>query len=151
MLLLLLLVGCLRAEVPYEVPVLPAGVIAKQLKTACERGAAQSKPLLVELGAEWCAGCIDLLRMEARAPLTGELHHWQRISVNVGQFDQHRGLIEAWGVEEIPHWALVFGADCSASADKWTPFRSRPVRVGSVLPKGLAEYLEAIRGLPKDG
>jgi thiol-disulfide isomerase/thioredoxin len=139
---LLLLTAC-QEPVPYEVLLLPEPMMAKRLQNACGRASEAGKPLLVEFSASWCPGCNALLQKEHREPLTLELAQWERVNVNVGQFDHHTGLMEAYGVKSIPHWTVVYGADCSKPAYEWEPARSRGAPSGNT--RSVTEHLEHIR------
>ena len=139
---LLLLTAC-QEPVPYEVPLLPEPMMAKRLQNACARASAAGKPLLVEFSASWCPSCNDLLQKEHREPLTAELAQWERVDVNVGQGNQHTALMTAYGVKSIPHWTVLFGADCSKPAYEWEPALSRVAPSGNT--RSVTEHLEVIR------
>lgn len=151
MLAIALLAGCSEAPPSvYDVPIRSSGEIVASLRAACEDSLDRSRPMLVEFSAAWCSDCQTLHRMKQRRVLERELSSWPKVVINVGMFDRHRELLEAFGVEAIAHWVVLSPRDCAPPAASWRRLAERTLEPASGPERGLsaaeiAEWLAAIR------
>jgi thiol:disulfide interchange protein len=114
------------AKSSYDVPIRTDEELRGLLQTTCERGKAESKPVLLDLGAAWCSDCQLLARMEQEEPLKSELSHFVQVSVNLGE-DAHEWLRTAFKIHGIARWIVFRPDDCQAAVESWKPLKSRVV------------------------
>ncbi len=105
------------AEAPYWVKRTDLELDAL-LTATCKEAEAAGKPVLLAFSAPWCGDCRKVRELEGEEPLKGELDHWAKVVVDVGRFDQHTPLREAFGVAGIAHWVALRPA-CSEPVAGW--------------------------------
>jgi thiol-disulfide isomerase/thioredoxin len=121
------------------------------LTQACEASQVSQAPILLEFSAPWCIDCRKLEALD-EASLAGEYERWERLRIDVGRFDRHEALREAFGVYAIAHWvALDPTQGCSSSAERWTRLKQSTIEIetGSLGPRtadDLVRWLQEARG-----
>lgn len=88
------------------------------LKEACTTATAESEPVLLAFSAPWCGDCKTVRTLEAISPLREELEGWTKVVVDVGRFDRHPELLEAFGVSSIAHW-VALQPNCGEPVTRW--------------------------------
>ncbi len=71
---------------------------------AIRRARLSGRPLLVVFGASWCQNCRELDGHLAHHDLRDDLERFERVRLDT---DRHGRLADRFGVEEIPHLAIV--------------------------------------------
>ncbi|MFK7897786.1 MAG: thioredoxin family protein [Myxococcota bacterium] len=137
-------------QTPYNTPLLSKSALRAQLNESCENATAHGQPILVEFSAPWCSDCQKLHAMKQASVLQSELAAWPFVTINVGQFDAHRGLLEAFEVEQIAHWAVLAPNDCDRPVEDWPRLAQRKLEPASgaergATPADLAHWLLAFR------
>ena len=120
-----------------------------ELKAACERAASREVLVLLEFSAEWCIDCKSVSAMKPM--IAKELYNWERVTANVGRFDRHEALREAFEVGGIVTWVALEPSDCSAPVPAWPRKRSgllEPAsgQAGPKTPADLEAWLRQARG-----
>lgn len=134
----------------YDTPIKTSAELGKELAAACDSSVAKGQPMLIEFSATWCGDCQKLSGMKKDAELAAELKGWDVVVINVGQFDQHTELLEAYRVNAIANWAVVAPADCGSPATGWALQAQRTLEPKSGAPVTsveLATWLRANRGI----
>jgi len=136
---------------PFGTPIRSAAEVATELTAACEVAVDRGTPMLLEFSAEWCSDCRLLDRMKRVPTLAKELASWPRVVVNVGRFDQHRELLEGFGVHSIARWVVLAPTSCTSSPAGWPRQAQRTLEPDSgadknVTPEELAVWLAGQRG-----
>ena len=164
MLSLLLLAACggdaVSAPAPTPSPSVPPEALRTQwversdveldaaLKAACERASARDALVLLEFSAEWCIDCKVVSRM--KPTLARELANWEWVTANVGRFDRHAALREAFAVGGIVTWVALEPSDCSAPVPAWPRKRAGLLEPasgsGPKTPRDLEAWLREARG-----
>ena len=114
------------------------------LTKTCEASIADKKPILLEFSAPWCADCKKLEHMEKQEDLMGEYANWHRVRVDVGRFDRHEALREAFGVYAIAHWTAMKPISCKEKAPSWPRLNSQlmELETGSGGPRTVADVVK---------
>ncbi|MEQ8353484.1 MAG: thioredoxin family protein [Leptospiraceae bacterium] len=96
------------------------------LLQACIQSNASNRPILLQLGADWCTDCRRVEALKSDDELQQELQNWVDVKVNVGQYDRHEWLIEHFSVTSIARW-IAFEPNpetesqgCNGDPRKWT-------------------------------
>ncbi len=134
----------------YDIPIKTEAELEKELATACNSSVAKGQPMLIEFSATWCGDCQKLSLMKKEADLASELKGWDLVVINVGQFDQHTELLEAYAVNAIAKWAVVAPTECKSSAATWPQKAARtlePMSGEPVTAAALAAWLQANRSI----
>ena len=130
----------------YDVPELSPSQLDEALKSECNKAHAVGKPLLVEFSASWCGDCVRLAEMKREPALAQALKEVPMVSVNVGRFDQHESLLNAFGIKSIAHWQIVDTNQCRAPVESWDRRESRTLEPQSkkseVTSRDLALWLK---------
>lgn len=106
-------------------PVQTEEELKEELLQACMKSNTTGKPVLLELGADWCTDCRRVEALKSEGALSEELSRWIQVKVNVGQYDRHQWLIDHFRVDSIARWiALKPGADtlqegCNGDPRQW--------------------------------
>ena len=134
----------------YDAPLLSPAALRAELGRACTSAVDQAKPLLLEFSAPWCSDCQKLHRMKQQSVLADELENWPTLTINVGNFDAHRDLLEAFEVKQIAHWAVLAPNNCSRDPESWPRLAQRTLEPSSGAersqsPADLANWLLAFR------
>jgi thiol-disulfide isomerase/thioredoxin len=134
----------------YDAPLLSPQAVRRELSAACVASTESKRPLLLEFSAPWCSDCQKLHIMKQESVLASELARWPSVTINVGNFDAHRDLLEAFGVEQIAHWAVLAPNDCESAAPSWPRLAQRTLEPSSgqersQSPSDLAHWLLAFR------
>jgi thiol:disulfide interchange protein len=114
------------------------------LNASCEASLASHNPLLLEFSAPWCIDCRKLEALEEEPTLVREFDQWERLRIDVGRFDRHSALREAFGVHAIAHWVAVKPTQgCSGTADRWTRLKQSTIEIetGSSGPRTVGELV----------
>ena len=124
-----------RASAPvpgeYSTPVLDSSAVEQLETERCEQARANNQLVLLEFSAPWCADCRRLRELEQEPVLRRELAGFARVTVNIGDFDQHLELLEMFEVDAIAHWTMLEPSDCSEPIEHWPRIASRIVEPAS--------------------
>jgi len=117
--------------------------LARALRDTCEASVRSGKPILLEFSAPWCIDCRRLEHLERDEGLSRAYEGWHRLRIDVGRFDRHDGLREAFGVRAIAHWSAVRPTDCSAEAASWPRLKQEVMELetGSTGPRSADELV----------
>jgi thiol-disulfide isomerase/thioredoxin len=120
------------------------------VRGACEASKADGKPVLLGFSAPWCQDCVLLHKMESDPAVSAELSNWHRVVADVGRFDRHTALREAFKVDRIAWWVALKPTDCAAPIPSWPVARSGSFEPSSdakiSTPAGVVGWLKAARG-----
>lgn len=156
-LLLLVLVGALscrenqKEEPPtkkpsrvalYSAVELTAEQLRDETALRCRLAKKLGQPVLLEFSAPWCEDCLRLQEMKKAPALSNALSSLQAVTVNVGDFDRHAKLIEAFGVKAIARWELLKPTDCDSPPWKWGRLGSRTLEPETGQPVGPTQLAE---------
>ncbi len=133
----------------YSVPELTPEALRVALEQRCQAAKAQGRPVLLEFSAGWCRDCLRLQSMKQLPALQKQLASVELLTVNVGDFDQHQSLLEAFGVKAIARWELLQPGECSAPPWQWARLGSRtlePETGASVSAVELSQWLAVRKG-----
>lgn len=135
--------------VPYRVPERTPAELERDLARTCVEARENEKLVLLEFSAPWCKDCMRLQSMKQDPRVVQALTGYRELSVNVGDFDQHPSLLQAFGVRAIAHWELLEPTDCAAPPWRWRRLGHRTLEPetgkAKVTPEDLASWLEARR------
>ncbi len=81
--------------------------LRETLYQACMLSNKSQHPILLQLGADWCTDCRRVEALKSDPDLKKELERWVGLKVNVGQYDQHKWLIEHFQVTSIARWIAL--------------------------------------------
>ena len=130
---------------PFVAPLRTTEQLANEARALCRRAQSSRKPILVTLGADWCPDCRLMASLAQLPPLSTVLRRFEKLDVNVGQFDRHRDVIDAWGIRAISAWVVVTPpASCETPLTQWPRAAERtlePASGGAVNPTELAAWL----------
>ena len=134
----------------YDTAVRDETELAAALASVCTRSLESGRPLLMEFSAPWCSDCLVLHRMKQEEALAAELAQWPHIVINVGEFEEHPELLEAFDVRSIARWVVLRPASCKAPISQWRRITQRTLEPDSgaeraVSAGDLAEWLESLR------
>ncbi len=75
---------------------------------ALARARRGNKRVLLEFVASWCGDCIHMMRLEEEPPASEVLEtRYERVRINVGAFDRHRGLLRSYGIDRIAAYVVL--------------------------------------------
>jgi len=134
----------------YDTPIRSPHELTAALSTECERARERKRPLLIEFSAAWCSDCQKLDIMKRSQVLADELEKWPHVIVNVGEFDQHLDMLEAFEIRSIARWVILKPIDCERPVDRWPRIAQRTLEPASgeqrdLSPADLAKWLENLR------
>jgi hypothetical protein len=103
------------------------------LKTACTKASASGRPVLLGFSAPWCLDCTVLHRLEKDPKVIAELANWERIVTDVGKFERHKSMLQAFGGDRIAWWAALqpTAAQCDADPTTWPRLRTGGIEPAS--------------------
>ncbi len=117
--------------------------LAAELARACEAARADDKPVLLEFSAPWCADCKRMADLSRAEPLATELASWHHLVVDVGRFERHDALREAFEVAAIATLvALGPPESCATPPTRWPRLASRLFEPAT----GAPATAESVRG-----
>jgi len=104
----------------------------------------------MEFSASWCSDCQKLDIMKRSQVLADELEKWPQVIVNVGEFDQHLDMLEAFEIRSIARWVILKPIDCERPVDQWPRIAQRTLEPASgeqrnLSPADLAKWLKNLR------
>ncbi|WP_082771967.1 thioredoxin family protein [Actinoplanes sp. TFC3] len=67
---------------------------AKDVKDALSKAKKDGKPVLVDVGADWCPDCVVLRKLAAKPEVSPLLKEFHVVSVDVGEFDHNLDVAE---------------------------------------------------------
>ncbi len=114
-----------RTERAYNIPERNETELAADLRAACVEAKIKGSPLLIEFSAPWCGDCRRLAQMKQEPNLSSALAKTPHYVVNIGHFDQHEALLNAFSVKSIAKWKVVSSEDCGKPALEWRQLASR--------------------------
>ena len=88
--------------------------------------------------------------MKQEAVLAEELRAWPNVTINVGMFDLHRDLLDAFGIQKIANWSVFQPQNCNEPFEDWPRIESRTIEPSSgaerdASPAALARWLRGFR------
>lgn len=114
------------------------------LAEACHRAGGR-RPILLEVGADWCSDCRRLQELEAEEPLKTALLRFEHVALNLGE-DRQEWLRDAFRIKAIARWLVFIAPSCETPVETWKPIASRVVepdsRKRSVGAEQLTQWLE---------
>lgn len=121
------------------------------LRSSCEASVADGKPVLLEFSAAWCVDCRKLHDLAADDEVIAEMAQFHHLTVDVGKWDRHKGLIDAFGVSALAWWSVLQPEDCSAPPPGWKRLKEgsfEPASTGSGArtAEGVTAWLQDARG-----
>ncbi len=128
--LLVVLAACKRSD-PYATEVRSDEQLEVHMRAACHAARGAGRPMLVEFSAPWCDDCKQLHRMKQRGELAQELARWSVEVVNIGEFDRHENLLNAFSVTAIATWVVVPTDACDKPMLQWKALSQRVVEPAS--------------------
>lgn len=135
----------------YTTPTRTSEELLADLKTICESAAQKQSPLLMEFSAPWCGDCRKLAEMKKEPVLLAQLEQSPHYVVNIGHFDQHEDLLEAFDIHSIANWQIVGTDNCSEPPGKWKRLEARTLEPRSgkkVSAAELAQWLKTAMAAP---
>ncbi|TNE91437.1 MAG: hypothetical protein EP330_05190 [Deltaproteobacteria bacterium] len=122
-----------------------------ELKQVCSASVADGKPILLEFSADWCVDCRRLVELGKNEDVAAELDAFHHLTVDVGQWDRHKPLIEAFGVGMLAWWAVLAPEDCDAPVPQWKRlkeggFEPASSGAGARTAEDVLAWLRAARG-----
>jgi thiol-disulfide isomerase/thioredoxin len=114
----------------YDVPRRGDADVRSLLGAACKQAQSSKKPILLEVGADWCSDCRLLHQMEATDPLRSALSGFEHVTLNLGE-DAQEWLRDAFQIKAIARWLVFRPSDCSVPVESWMPLGSRVVEPAS--------------------
>jgi thiol-disulfide isomerase/thioredoxin len=139
-----------NAKPVYDTAVRGNAELSAALVDVCARSLDRDRPLLLEFSAPWCSDCLVLHRMKQQKILAAELARWPHIVINVGEFEEHPELLEAFEVRSIARWVVLRPSTCEAPVSEWPRIAQRTLEPDSseehgLSPGDLAVWLESLR------
>lgn len=125
-------------------PLRTAAQLAVEGRAVCQQARTRRKPLLVTFGADWCPDCRDMVFLSQVEPLASALRRYEQIDINVGRFDRHTELTDAWAIRAISAWVVVTPSACDRPMVDWPRVTQRtlePSTGAAVDPSELASWL----------
>lgn len=89
------------------------------LRSECRASVEEGKPLLLEFSAPWCVDCRRLIELSKDPAVASELSQFRTLTVDVGRWDRHKPLVEAFGVGVLAWWVALAPTDCDAPPPTW--------------------------------
>lgn len=96
-----------------------------ELATRCRAALAVSQPVLVEFSAPWCQDCRRLQEMKKEPVLADALKKTQFVTINVGDFDRHKQLVQDFDIRVIARWQLLSSESCETPLAGWKRLAGR--------------------------
>jgi thiol:disulfide interchange protein len=114
------------------------------IRDARDRARASGRKVLLELVAEWCADCREVVRVSGEEPARSVLEErYVVVHVNVGRFDRHRELLREHEVDRIAT-LVVLDPETGRRVARTT---LEPISTGDGLrPEELAAWLRSPTG-----
>ncbi len=109
----------------YNIPERNETELAADLRAACVEAKSKGSPLMIEFSAPWCGDCRRLAEMKQEPNLAKALAETPHYVVNIGHFDQHEALLDAFSIKSIAKWKVVSSEDCDKPALEWRQLASR--------------------------
>lgn len=82
--------------------------LAAKIERAMQCGRRRGTKVLLEFTAPWCTDCREMARVEAQEPAASVLaERYERVRVNVRQWDAHRALMEQHNVRAIAAYVVL--------------------------------------------
>lgn len=137
-------------EPAYDTAIRDEAELSAALAAVCGRARERDLPLLLEFSAPWCSDCLALHRMKQEDALATELARWPHVVINVGEFEEHPDLLEAFEVRSIARWVVLRPDSCEAPIGRWWRITQRTLEPDSgeerdVSAGDLAKWLESLR------
>lgn len=109
----------------YDIPERSEQELAGDLLAACLEAKAKGSPLLIEFSARWCGDCRRLAEMKKEPLLASALAKTPHYVVNIGHFDHHEKLLDAFSIKSIAKWKVVSSEECDKPVEGWRQLASR--------------------------
>ena len=125
--------------------------LSAALKTACTKATESGQPVLLGFSAPWCLDCTVLHRLEQDPKVIAELANWQRVVTDVGKFERHKPMLQAFGGDRIAWWAALrpTAAQCDTDPTTWPRLRTGGIEPASgetlQTADALVQWLRAAR------
>lgn len=117
------------------------------IKATCAASLVDGKPILLEFSAPWCVDCRTLNSLTTKPVLSSRMEQIHHIVVDVGRWEHHQQLAQAFDVSALAWWVVVAPDDCEAPIPRWRRlsqggFEPASTGRGGRTAEGVARWLD---------
>ena len=103
--------------------------LSAALQTTCAASLADKKPILLQFSAAWCGDCRAAETLKADPAVSAALQQWHTLLIDVGRFERHQPMLQAFGATGIAWWVALAPTDCAQPVTAWPR-----LKVGAIEP-----------------
>lgn len=105
----------------YDIQPVSEPQLARDITEVCQTASEHKQPVLIEFSAEWCPDCRALKKLFVAPPVAKAKSAFAHYTINVGQFDRHKTLLEAFAVHKIATLVTLSPPeDCTLPLESWS-------------------------------